>query len=155
VSYPVEPDYIVVELGDGASPEVFTAMCGMESASINRTVQSNDRFRRDCAKPAAVPTRKVRVTGTQWDVTSNGVINMAEFVRFKAALGIRRNYRLLFGQYDNQDATDTERTGTIYGYEKGPAVMTAYNINVGGDEGTAEITLAGEDALVWTTGAPS
>lgn len=156
MSYPVEPDYIIVELGDGATPtEAFSVMCGMENASMNETVQSNDRYRRDCAKPAAIPTRKVRVTGKQWDVTANGVINMAEFVRFKAALGVRRNYRFLYGQYDQQAATDTERTGTIYGYKSGPAVMTANNMNVGGDEGTAEITLAGEDELVWTAGAPA
>lgn len=155
MSYPVEPDYIVLQLGDGATPEVFTAMCGLEGANINQTVTSSDRFRRDCAKPAAVPTRKVRVTGKQWDVTGSGVINMDEFDRFNAALGARRSYRLLLGQYDTQDSGDTERNGTIYGYYKGPAVMTAHNINVGGEDGTAEVTLAGEDELVWTEGAPA
>lgn len=155
MSYPVEPDYVVVQLGDGASPEAFAIMCGIETAGVNQTVNTSDRFRRDCAKPAAVPTRKIIVTGKQWDVTGSGVINMAEFNRFNAALGARRNYRLLFGQYDAQDATDTERTGTIYGYYSGPGVMTASNISVGGDEGTGEITIAGENDLVWTTGAPA
>ena len=156
MSYPVEPDYIIVELGDGATPtEAFTVMCGLEGGSVNQTVSSSDRFRRDCAKPAAVPTRKVRVNGKQWDITANGFINMDEFERFNRALGVRRNYRMQFGQYDTQDATDTERTGTIYGYYSGPGVMTAHNLSAGGEDATAEVTIAGEDELVWTEGAPA
>lgn len=154
MSYPVEPDYVVVQLGNGAAPEIFTTVCGIETSGLNKTVQSNDRYRRDCAKPAAVPTRKVIVTGRAWDVTGSGVVNMDEFDRLDAALGVRRTYRLLYGRYDDQEAADTERTGTVYGYYTGPAVMTANNINVGG-EGSAEITLAGEDWPVWTEGAPA
>ena len=154
MSVPVEPDYVVVELGDGAATEAFAVICGIETAGVNQTVTSTDRFRRDCAKPAAVPTRKVRVTGKQWDMTGSGVINMDEFDRYNSALGVRRNYRILYGRFDTQADGDTERTGTIYGYYTGPGVMTAFNQNVGGDEGTAEITIAGEDGIVWTAGVP-
>jgi hypothetical protein len=107
-------------------------------------VNTSDRFRRDCAKPAAIPTRKVRVTGKQWDATGSGVINIDEFDTFNDALGIRQNYRFEFGKRDGTDA------GDIIGYYAGPAVMTAANVNMGTDEGTGEITLAGEDDIVWT-----
>lgn len=147
MSYPVEIDAVIVKLGDGATPEVFTTICGIENATLNETVQSTDRFRRDCAKPGQVPTRKVRVTGRQWDVTGNGVASISEFDRLKAALGIRRNYQLVAIQ---QDGTDT---GATLGTFEGPAVMTAKNLNLSPNEGTAEFTLAGEDDLTWTAAA--
>ena len=144
MSFPVESDFVTVKVGDGALPEVFTIICGIENVSINRTVNTTDRFRRDCAKPGKVPTRKARVTGRQWDATGSGVINIDEFNTFNAALGIRKNYRFEFGRRDGTD------TGVIIGRYDGPAVMTAANVNASAEEGTAEITLAGEDEIVWT-----
>ena len=144
MSFPNEPDFVIVKVGDGELPEVFTVICGIDNAAINKTVNTSDRFRRDCAKPGEVPLRKVTVTGEQWDVTGSGVINMDQFPLFDSALGIRKNYRLDYGKRDGTG------TGLIVGYHEGPALMTAHNINVGDDGGTAEITLAGEDKLVWT-----
>jgi len=144
MSYPNEADFIIVKVGDGATPEVFTTICGIENATINQTVNTSDRFRRDCAKPGQVPTRKVKVTGKQWDATGSGVVNVDEFPTFDAALGISKNYQIDFGKRDGTDA------GEIIGTYAGPAVMTAANINMGDSEGTNEITLAGEDAIVWT-----
>lgn len=144
MSYPNEADFIIVKVGDGATPEVFTTICGIENATINQTVNTSDRFRRDCAKPGSVPTRKVKVTGKQWDATGSGVVNVDEFTTFNAALGIRKNYQFDFGKRDGTDA------GEIIGTYEGPAVMTAANINMGDSEGTNEITLAGEDEIVWT-----
>lgn len=145
MSLPNEPDFVVVKAGDGANPEVFTIICGIENATVNQTVNTNDRFRRDCAKPGQVPRRKVRVTGRQWDATGSGVINIDEFDTFNTALGIRKNYRLEFGKRDGTDA------GVIVGYYAGPGVMTAANVNMGDGEGTAEITIAGEDDITWVT----
>jgi hypothetical protein len=147
MSYPNEADFVNVLIGNGASPEVFTLICGMENASLNRTVNTSDRFRRDCAKPGAVPTRKVRVTGRQWDATGSGVINMDEFDTFDGALGVRKSYRFEFCRRDGTEE------GEVIGQYQGPAVMTAANVSVNADEGTAEITLAGEDDIVWTLAA--
>ena len=144
MSYPNEADFIIVKVGDGATPEVFTTICGIENATINQTVNTSDRFRRDCAKPGLPGTRKIKVTGRQWDATGSGVVNVDEFPTFNAALGIRKNYQFDFGKRDGTDA------GEIIGTYAGPAVMTAANINMGDSEGTNEITLAGEDEIVWT-----
>lgn len=143
MSYPVEIDAVVIKLGDGATPEVFTTVCGMENVTLNQTVQTNDRFRRDCAKPGQVPSRKVRVTGKQWDITANGVANIAEIDRLKGALGISHNYQIVAIEYDGTDG------GNVLGTFSGPAVMTANNMNLQPNEGTTEITLAGENELEW------
>lgn len=145
MSYPTEIDAVVVKLGDGATPtEVFTTICGIENATLNETVSTNDLFRRDCAKPGQIPTRKVRVTGKQWDLTGSGVSNTAELARLKAALGITRNYQLVAIKYDGTD--EGEELGTF----AGPGVLTARNLSLAPNEGTMEITVAGENELVWT-----
>lgn len=147
MAIPQEVDFVTIEAGNGATPEVFTILCGIETASVNQTVNTTDRFRRDCAKPAEIPTRSVRVNSRQWDVTGSGVINTDEFDRFNDLLGVSANYRLVFGKRVQGDTTGQgEQLGTY----TGPAVMTAANINMGEDDGTAEITLAGEGELTWT-----
>lgn len=147
MSYPNEPDYIVVRKGDGGSPETFPIVCGIETAGVNQTANTSDRFRRDCANPADVATRAVRVTGLQWDVSGTGVVNMDEFEAMQAALGNRSTWRIEYGKYD--DAASFPRTGTIFGYYEGPGILTSFNTNVG-EDGTAEITIAGENRPVWT-----
>jgi hypothetical protein len=144
MSYPTEIDAIVVKVGDGAEPEVFATICGIENATLNETVQTADRFRKDCAKPGQIPTRKVRVTGKQWDVTGSGVTNIDQIATLKAALGITKNYQLVAIEYDGTD------TGNELGTFAGPGVLTARNWNLQPNEGTMEITIAGEDELVWT-----
>ena len=144
MSYPTEIDAVIVKLGDGATPEVFTTICGIESATLNVTVTTNDIFRRDCAKPGQIPTRKVRVTGKQWDMTGAGVTNVDQVAALKAVLGIRRNYQLIAIRYDGTD--DGEELGTF----DGPGVLTARNMNLAPNEGTMEVTIAGEDELDWT-----
>ena len=143
MSFPTEPDFAVVKIGDGATPEVFTVLCGIDQVSLNRVVNTSDRFRRDCAKPGLVPQRKVQATGTQADISGSGVFNIAQVDAFTDALGIRNNYRIEIGVRDGTD------TGDILGHFTGPFVMTAHNISIG-DEGSAEITLASDGDVVWT-----
>lgn len=150
MSVPNEPDYIVVQVKVGSA---YVTLCGIESATVNKTVNTSDRFRRDCAKPAAIPGRKVRVNSFQWDVTGSGLVNVDQMDLYENTLGAHSDFRLLYGQYDNA-LTDGERTGSVVGYRDGRGVMTAANETLG-EEGTAEITVAGEDGLSWTAGAPA
>lgn len=147
MSYPNEPDYVVVRRENPENPGTFNIVCGIETAGLNQTANTSDRFRRDCANPADVATRAVRVTGIQWDLSGNGVVNMDEFESMQAALGNRSNWRVEYGKYD--DAASIPRTGTIFGYYQGPGILTAFNTNVG-EDGTAEITIAGENRPTWT-----
>lgn len=146
MSLPVEADFAVVKIGDGASPEVFTILCGMDTVSINRTANTSDRFRRDCAKPGTVPYRRSRTTGKQMDISSSGAINIPDIATYNAALGVTKNYTIELGQYDGTDA------GTIIHEITGPFNLTAANSSVG-DEGTADISLASDG--IWTEAAVS
>ena len=143
MSFPNELDFVVVEAGDGATPEVFTLLCGIDNVSVNNTVNTSDRFRRDCAKPGSVPRRKVQVQGSQTDITGNGVFNIDQVDLFQSLLGRPANYRVRGGKRDGTDAGEIVVEGT------GPFVMTANNISIG-EEGTAEITLASDGDFEWS-----
>ncbi|TKD50222.1 phage tail protein [Sphingomonas baiyangensis] len=143
MSVPVEPDFAIAKMGDGEDPEVFSIMCALTNVAFNQAANTTDRYRIDCTKPGIPPSRKVFVTGKQWDVTASGVFSVDEIDRFNAALGVRKNYEIEFRQRDGTDM------GILLGTYEGAAVMTANNVTVG-EEGTAEVTLAGEGEVVWT-----
>jgi hypothetical protein len=147
VSLPTEADFAVVKMGDGATPtEVFTILCGLDQVTINRTANTNDRFRRDCAKPGLPAYRKSRTTGKLMDITASGAINIPDIARYNTALGNSKNYRIELGRYDGTDA------GTIIHVITGAFNLTGANTAIG-DEGSADTTLASDG--VWTEGAPT
>lgn len=150
MSYPTEPDYIQIMVKVGTT---YTMLCGFEGATLNKAIQTTDRYRRDCAKPAAIPDRSVRVNSTSWDISGTGVVNMDQFDLYENLLGAHSDFRLLYGRYDNA-LTDGERTGTIFGYRDGKGVMTSHNETLSEDS-TAELAIAGEGKLSWTAGAPA
>lgn len=145
MSVPTEVDFILIKLGNGAGPEAFSAVCGIQDATINRTVQSQDRFVRDCAKPGEVPNRKVKVTGKQLDITGAGLTDKASIATFDAALGVAKNIKAECYQADGTDA------GLLLGTFALNAVMTAANMNVARNgDGSSEMTIASNGAWVWT-----
>lgn len=149
MSYPTEADFALIKMGDGATPtEAFTIICGMKDIAVNSVANSNDRFVRDCAKPGAVPTRKVRVTGKQQDITGSGLIDKAEIARFMAALGNNKNYKV---ELYIANGTDT---GQLMGTFSGSYMMTAANVSANTDsDGSAEVTLASNGEFIWTPAA--
>lgn len=146
MALPVEADFAVVKIGDGAEPEVFTILCGLDQVSINRTANTNDRFRKDCQKPGSVPFRRSRTTGKQMDITANGALNIPDLDTYNSNLGVSKNYLIELGQYDDTDE------GTIIHEITGPFNLTEASSSVG-DEGTAQVSLASDG--VWTEGAPA
>lgn len=145
MSYPTEADFALIKMGDGATPEVFTIMCGMKDIKVNSVANSNDRFVRDCAKPGAVPTRKTRVTGKQQDITGTGLIDKAMVAKYMTALGNIRNYKVELYQADGTD------TGILLGTFAGAYMMTAANMSANTDsDSTAEVTLASNGEFTWT-----
>jgi hypothetical protein len=144
MTYPTEADFGDLKLEATPGSGTFTTICGLEQFQIQRTVNTSDKFRRDCAKPGEVPTRKVKVTGKQFTITANGIFNIDEIDRLDAALGIARDFELDLGQRDGTDAGEILGTLTFTG------VMTTNNSNISTDEGTTEITVQLDNEPVWT-----
>lgn len=144
MSLPVEADFAIIKVSDGASPEVFTTACGIQNVTINQVANTTDRFVRDCAKPGQVPFRKSKTTGRQADVTGAGLTDKTQIGVFSAALGLDKNY--LIELYQDND-TDT---GVLLGTVAGAFKMTAANLNIQRDgDSTAEITLASQGPWAW------
>lgn len=136
MSEPLEPDFALVKIGDGGSPEAFTILCGLTGVTINETAQSQDRFVPDCAKPGQTPKRKQRITGMQLDISGTGLVNVPQIPTFRAAIGQLTSYKVELYAKDGTDA------GELLGTYAMASKMTAFNIGLPQDgSASAEITL--------------
>lgn len=144
MALPAEADFALIKIGDGGGPETFSNIC-VQDVTVNQTANTADRFVRDCTKPGEVPTRKVKTTGKQLDVTGSGLIDTAQTAGFLTALGASGNYKIELYSDDGSDA------GSLIGTFAGAFVMTADNLNIPRDTpGSAEVTLANDGAWTYT-----
>ena len=145
MSLPTEVDFALIKIGDGASPEVFTLICGLTDATINEAAQSQDRYVRDCTTPGAVPFRKTKVNGKALDVTGSGLSNVDQYQTLRAALGVVKNYNVEFYADDGTDA------GSLLGTVAGAFRMTANNLNAPREGAAqAQINLASDGEWTYT-----
>lgn len=144
----VKGTYIDILIGDGDDPEVFTPLCGLTTRSFTAQVNTNDTFVPDCADPEDVPVRRLVPTGKQWDLSGDGLYNLAQESTIREALGITKNYRFRIAR----------PAGSIVGtgYYEGPAMLTNQQLggNTGGGEfGTLSIAIASDGEWVWVPAA--
>lgn len=135
--------YIRILVGNGATPEVFTAICGITTRTYSHQVNTSDAFIRDCDDPDELPFRRIVATGEQWDLSGSGHYNRAQRALVDAATGVTKSYRFVLTE-PADDEVDA-------GYYAGPAMLTQVNLG-GGDEGfgTVELTIASNGRWSWT-----
>jgi len=146
VSEPNSADFALIKIQTAAGPPaVLALLCGIEGVTINRTAQTNETYRRDCAKPNRPGGRKLRVTGSSWSISGTGSDNIDLETEMTDAFGVRKTYAIELYRDDGTDG------GDLIGTYGGTALMTTRNQSYSQDSaGTAEITLEGEGALTWT-----
>ncbi|GLI99119.1 phage tail tube protein [Sphingobium sp. BS19] len=145
MSLPNEPDFALIKLRTATGPDVYTLLCGIESVTINESVATSERFRRDCAKPNLPGQRKLKATGRTWEISGSGVINVDLEDELSTNLGVIEAYQVELYKDDGSD------TGDLMGTYAGTAMMTTRNQSMTTDgDSSLEITLAGEGLLVWT-----
>ena len=134
--------YVSIMVGNGAAPEVFTPICGINTRTFTHQGNTSDVFTRDCADPEAVPVRRIIISGEQWDISGGGQYNRAQAALIRASMLVRLNYRFVIGE-PADDLVDG-------GYYAGPAVMTQMNLT-GPDDDMAgiELTIASDGAWAW------
>lgn len=140
----VKGTYVDILLGDGAVPEVFTPVCGLTTRSFTHQVNTNDSFIPDCADPEDIPTRRLVPTGEQFDLSGEGLLNLAQHTTVRQAVGVTKNYRFRIGR----------PVGSVVGagYWEGPAMIT--NMQNTGSTGNGEfaqvsLTLASDGDWTW------
>ena len=140
----IEGRFVIFELGNGGTPEVFTPICGMFVNSYNTTTQTTDRFLRHCDQPTLVPNRRPIATGVQEDLTLSGYFTLENRALIESLRGgAIRNVRLIV--YEDDGVTEA-------GYYSGSFMFTAVNIGAAeNDLATLELVLASTGSLmVWT-----
>jgi hypothetical protein len=148
MTVPTEADFALIKMGDGATTEVFTTICGLQDVNCNATANTSDRSVPDCAKPGKKPKRRVRVTGLQLDVTGSGLIDIDQIASFQAALGKSKHYEIELYQDDGTD------TGLLLGTFSGTFVLTAANLSIQRtSDSSAEVTLPSDGDWEWAAAA--
>ena len=139
----VKGTYVTIMMGNGASPEVFSPICGLTAKGLTAQTNTTDDFVRDCADPEDIPSRYVTATGQQWDLSGSGLLNLDNLEDILDAQGVVRNYRYVIGAPTGSTSYN--------GYFAGAGMMT--NLQFGGpEEGKAsvDITIASDGPWEWT-----
>ncbi|NBC37364.1 hypothetical protein GTZ99_12465 [Novosphingobium sp. FSY-8] len=146
MTFPTEFDFFVLKIGDGGSPsETFTISCGKADVNINVSADSSDHYVRDCAKPGAVPARKVRFSGKKLDVTASGLTNADTYADEIDLVGTKVNVKV---EYCAENGTDG---GVLLGTLACKMGITALNITGPRDgNSSCEITLVSDGAWTYT-----
>jgi Phage tail tube protein len=84
--------YGSVNMGDGASPEVFTKLCGLTSFSYAVNFSTQDDEVDICDEPEGVPAREVVVTGKSATINVAGFYNRTQSEIMRTAKGATKNY---------------------------------------------------------------
>jgi len=144
----IKGTYIDILVGDAAVPEVFTPVCGLTTRQFTQQGNTNDVFIPDCANPEDVPVRRLVPTGKQWDLSGDGLYNLAQETLIRGCFMVTKNYRFRIRR----------PAGSIVGtgYYEGPAMLT--NIQIGGNSsggefGSLSLAIASDGLWVWTAAA--
>lgn len=139
--------YFSLMAGDAATPEVFTALCGITTRNFTHAHNTNDQYTRDCADPENVPIRRLIVTGESWNLDGNGTLNRANLETIQGLDdGQTHNWKFVF----TEPAGDAVYSGSY----TGPAIITSLQIS-GSDDAyaTISISLASDGAWTWAPAA--
>jgi predicted secreted protein len=69
----------LVQLGDGADPEIFASPCGLNSRGFNRTAATNDTNVPDCDDPDAASWLERDVVSLSGQLSGSGVVANEDF----------------------------------------------------------------------------
>ena len=134
----------LVKIGDGASPEVFGAPCGLTSKGFNQTANTQETSVPDCDDPDAPAYVERAVDTISAEISGSGVLAKEAHddvwqPMFQGAAS--KNVRVY-------------PFGDSGGYYAGKFVLTAYNNAVQrGQKVNVDITLSSDGEYTWTAGS--
>lgn len=131
-------------IGDGASPEVFSAPCGFTQLTRTLNVNTNDVNIPDCNDPDLA-------SWLATDEESRQMITAGQGVLAAEALTVWDEWFLQGGE-KNLRWTRTSATPALNGYFQGPGVLTAYEeTGQRGQRWQVSVTIAWNGAPTWVT----
>jgi hypothetical protein len=133
----------LVKLGDGASPEVFTAPCGLTSKGFNQTANTQETSVPDCTDPDAPAYVERAVDTISAEISGSGVLATEAFTVWQA-------------WFDNS-ATKNFRIypkGASGGYYEGRGILSAFNMTVQrGQKVNVDVTIQSDGEYTWNAGS--
>lgn len=129
-----------VLLGDGASPETFTAPCGFNSRALNRLKNLNEVVIPDCDDEDAAAWIGRDVASLSWGVTGEGVLAEESIEMWEDFFDstASRNVRV-----------EIELPTQAMLVKEGRAHLSTFNVAANrGEKATVNVELAGDGELV-------
>lgn len=128
-----------VLLGDGASPEVFTAPCGFVNKSLTLTAADSETIIPDCDNPEDPAWTEAGITAKSARVQGNGVMAQESYETWRAwwDSGLDKNVRV---------------EKTPLGYWEGPALNLELgeSTQLGSDGNKIQLAVTIRNASAWT-----
>lgn len=132
----------LVEVGDGNSPEVFAAPCGLTSKSLNGQAATNDTNVPDCDDPDAASWLERDVVSLSRDITGSGVL-AGEFFD---------TWNDWFESGDTKNVKVTIGTGTYQKVFTGAYLLSGFEITGSiGDKIQVNVSLASDGEVAAST----
>lgn len=128
--------------GDGASPEVFSKLCGLTAKSINFQTNTNETFVPDCDNPDDPAWRELTKSGRYVSMSGSGLLDMNALEEYQ-------------GAYDSDEASNYWFEIALPLASKGGhwlAALMLTNFSITGNDGEltqVEITLESTGAVTW------
>jgi predicted secreted protein len=130
----------LIQVGDGASPETFTARCGLTSKGFNQTANTNDTNVPDCDDPDAPADVERSVVSKSREISGSGVMATEAFSTWQA-------------WYDDSTSKNCRvyPMGLTGGYYEGAFILTGFNLTADlGDKVKVALTMESDGAVSWT-----
>lgn len=87
----------LIQIGNGASPEVFAAPCGLNSRGFNRSAATNDTNIPSCEDPDAPSWLARDVVSLSGSLSGSGVVADEDYDIWEEWLGTSKNVKVTLG----------------------------------------------------------
>lgn len=134
---------MAVLIGDGATPEVFSAPCGFTDKALRVTGSTGTTVVPACDDPDAAAWEEKLINSLSWQVTGSGVLAINHLDDWRTWMfdGTENNVRVQF-------AVPAADGGGFY---SGSAVLTSLEHNATrGERAKISVTIEGSGPLAWT-----
>jgi predicted secreted protein len=131
----------ILEIGNGATPEVFGKPCGLTSQGINFTKETNEQQVPDCDDPDLAAATERAVTATSATFTGEGIL-AAEFLPEWWA----------FYNYNGSRNCTIELVSTVSGGTwSGKFILSGFNVTANlGEKVSVAVEMLSDGVIVFT-----
>jgi len=137
---------LLIQLGNGGTPEVFAAPCGLTTRGIQMTKETNDVTVPDCDDPDLPAWTERDVLSLSGEISGSGILAAEAFATWRAAF--------LSTNAVNCRIRINETGANGGGYFYGAFHLTALNITGEiGNKVQVEITLISDGEIQWAAAA--